>query len=232
MEEESEEERADLRSLRVVLLGMARYGFPVEHLERLVAVEEEQQLQRAQEKQRQAQQAKLLGTLSSRYRLNIPRAAASTEGSAASPSQTSAEGGAGGGGSAAKGGWEKDGGDEVVQGLQAMVDTFQMSAETEEEYLRLFRTLRDVVASILPEAKVVVVGSIASGLALTSSDCDMTVIAPGRAPADVLRQVNEEMDKRYREMEKAAKLAAPAAGAPREGSGGKGGDDVGQPIDC
>ena len=40
----SEEERADLRSLRVVLLGMARYGFPVEHLERLVAVEEEQQL--------------------------------------------------------------------------------------------------------------------------------------------------------------------------------------------
>jgi predicted nucleotidyltransferase len=50
---------------------------------------------------------------------------------------------------------------------------------------------------------VVVVGSIASGLALKSSDCDMAVIALGRAPDDVLRQVHEEMDRRYRKMQKA-----------------------------
>ena len=46
--------------------------------------------------------------------------------------------------------------------------------------------------------QVVVVGSIASGLALQSSDCDMSVIALGRASDDVLRQVHEEMDRRYR----------------------------------
>ena len=51
--------------------------------------------------------------------------------------------------------------------------------------------------------QVVVVGSIASGLALRSSDCDMAVIALGRAPDDVLRQVHEEMDRRYRKMQKA-----------------------------
>ena len=93
---------------------------------------------------------------SSRYRLNVPQATgtAVAEGSTDPPSPKTVEV-AGGSGGVARGGWEQDGGgDEVAKGLHVMVDKMQMSAETEENYLRLFRTLRDAVAGILPEAKV------------------------------------------------------------------------------
>ena len=127
-----------------------------------MAIEDEQTLKREQLHKTQTQQALLISSLSSRYRLNVPQATVSKETAIAegrtdppSPKTVEVDVDVGGSESLARGGWEQDGGgDEVAQGLHVMVDKMQMSAETEENYLRLFRTLRDAVAGILPEAKV------------------------------------------------------------------------------
>lgn len=204
---EGSAEAASLGDLRLALLKLAVYGYPVENLRSLVDADEQRRQVQSQDKEK----AEFLGRLAAKYRLGTAGSAPAPhlhDGSDVKlpPSEARGHGGSGddagqaAGSDKKEGGWCEEGGsDSCARELHALAKEVKMSADREEEYLSLYRCLHDAVGAILPEAKVVVVGSIASGIALNSSDCDLSVIAPGRKDTDVLlRQIHEEMDKRFR----------------------------------